>query len=55
MAKKETKAHQTINEQYQIIGCLNDSRPVKHEGNEPATDEVLKDMATEDALDEMDW
>lgn len=36
-------------------GYLPDTRPQRHDGSEPATDRVLKDMATEDALDEMNW
>ncbi len=32
-----------------------DTRPVVHDGSEEATDQVLKDMAVEDALNEMGW
>jgi len=33
---------------------IDDTRPRVHDGDEPATDEVLNDMATQDAIDEFD-
>ena len=33
---------------------LADTRPEVHDGNEEATDRVLKDMALQDAIDEID-
>ena len=44
---------------YQCSRCLAeryaDTRTVAHDGSEEATDQVLKDMAVEDALGEMGW
>jgi len=34
---------------------LPDTRPIKHDDDEPANDDVLKAMVLEDVLDSMDW
>jgi len=45
---------QVKKEEEHDVGYLPDTRPRRHDGNEPATKEVLNDMALEDALDEFD-
>jgi hypothetical protein len=50
-------AKQQINEseKKRDSSYLLDSRPQIHDGSDAATDQVLTDMALEDALNEMGW
>ncbi len=51
-----TPAAQKIIEKFTCALCRSgdDSRPTKHDGNDPATDQVLADMSIDDAMDEID-
>lgn len=53
MNPRKTKKAEEIKESKDYY--LPDSRPTKHDDSELATDEVLHDMAVEDALDGMGW
>lgn len=55
---KTEKRHQAMLQAFRTVnkdpGYLPDTRPERHDGDVIATERVLKDMAVEDALDEMD-
>lgn len=52
--KMETEEKHGKNEKCQCSYCRGETRPQVHDGNEDATNDVLRDMALQDAMDEFD-